>query len=129
MESKPSYRPPVQSFQEIQKARNTVVPTWHMTQSSRNSSWVSSSSKHVPHLELFMHILLICITLFLILCHLQILLNDLNFLLHFLNLVRPNKDYVHWITLDSRIIATPPINCLKWTHIYGLLVPIVVCKL
>jgi len=71
-----------------------------------------------------MYPMLIYIVVLPIPCHLQITLDDLNLLLHFLEHVRPNKEYVHWITPTYMSITTSPIQCLNQTHLYGLLVPI-----
>ena len=76
-----------------------------------------------------MYTMLIRIGFFHVLCHLQILFDDLNVLLHFLEHFKPNKESSYWITLVDRSIATPPIQCLKWTHSNGLILSILACKI
>lgn len=83
----------------------------------------------LSNLKLLEHSMLILISLLLFLCFLQIPFDKLYLLLHLSQHIRANQHPANWITPTNRIIKTPPIERLKWTHLQGFLVPIIIRKL
>jgi len=83
----------------------------------------------LSNLKLLEYSMFICITLLSILSCSQILMDDLHIFLHLSQHIRSNQHPTQWITPTDRSVTTPPIESLKWTHLQGFLIPIIIRKI
>ena len=83
----------------------------------------------IPNTELSVHPMIICIDLLSVLGCLYSLSDFYNFMLHLLEQLWTDHNFVHWVIPSYSCSALPSIQIFIWTHPQGCLLSILIGKL